>query len=146
MVIQSGSLMLLKIGRGLAPEQYVTVGGMRTTRFLLNNQMIDASHKESGKWRLLLDKAGISSLSISGSGVFTNSDAELILRQKAFSNQGANFMICFGNEDVLRGQFVISVYERIGNFAEEEGYNISLESSGEVTYSTYGDSLNKLGI
>ena len=45
MTTQNGSLVLLKIGYGVCPEQYVTIGGMRTTRFLLNNQLIDSSHK-----------------------------------------------------------------------------------------------------
>jgi TP901-1 family phage major tail protein len=144
MVAQNGSLVLLKIGRGLSPEQYITIGGMRTTKFLLNNQIIDSSHKESGKWRQLLFDAGISSVTIAGSGIFTDAQSEIILRQHAFANKPANFLLCFGNGDILTGIFIISSYERIGNYAEEEGYNLTLESAGEILYTSKGESLAKL--
>lgn len=134
MVAQNGSLVLLKIARGTTPEKYVTIGGMRATRFLLNNQLIDASHKESGKWRSLLTGAGISSLSITGSGVFTNAESEVLLRQNAFNNSATTFCLFFGNGDILSGLFVVSAYERQGNFAEEECYSITLESAGEIKY------------
>ena len=84
MTTQNGSLVLLKIGYGGCPEQYVTIGGMRTTRFLLNNQLIDSSHKESGKWRRLLIGAGISAVSISGAGVFTDAGSETMFKTTCF--------------------------------------------------------------
>lgn len=132
MVAQNGSLVLLKIRQ--ASDKYMTIGGMRTTRFLLNNQLIDSSHKESGKWRQLLVGAGISNVSISGSGIFTSSHSEALIYQYAFANQAADFYICFGNGDILSGLFMISSYERMGNYGEEEAYNLSLESAGEVRY------------
>lgn len=138
MAAQDGSLVLLKIGRDTQPERYTTIGGMRTTRFLLNNQLIDASHKESGRWRQLLLGAGISNISISGSGVFTSNESEAQLQQYAFANKPANFCICFGNGDILFGLFVISTYERMGNYGEEEGYNLALESAGEIKYVSKG--------
>ena len=143
MTTQNGSLVLLKIGYGVCPEQYVTIGGMRTTRFLLNNQLIDSSHQESGKWRHLLIGAGISAVSISGAGVFTDAGSETMLRQHAFTNRGANFCICFGNGDTLIGIFMISSYERLGNYGEEEGYNLTLESAGEVEYISENEKLAK---
>jgi TP901-1 family phage major tail protein len=143
MTTQSGSLVLLKIDCGICPEQYITIGGMRTTRFLLNNQLIDCSHKESGKWRHLLIGAGTSTVSISGTGVFTDAGSETLLRQHAFANRGANFCICFGNGDTLVGMFIISSYERLGNFGEEEGYNLTLESAGEVEYISKSEKLAK---
>ena len=144
MVTQNGSLVLLKIGRGMRPEDYVTIGGMRATRFLLNNQIIDSSHKESGRWRQLLVGAGISAVSISGTGVFTDASSETMLRQCAFDNRGVNFCICFGNGDVLTGIFIISSYERLGNYGEEEGYNLTLESAGEVVYVSESEKLAKI--
>ena len=146
MVVQNGSLVLLKIGHGTIPEKYVTIGGMRTTRFLLNNQLIDASHKESGKWRQLLTGAGISMMSISGAGIFTDSVSEIILRRNAFDNKAGNFRIYFGNGDILSGLFIISSYERLGNFGEEEGYSLTLESAGEVIYTGIGEILPQISI
>ena len=133
MVAQSGSLVLLKVYNG-SNKTYQTVGGMRATKFTLNNQLIDISHKESGKWRKLLSGSGLSHVSIAGSGIFTDNVSEEIVRVAAFHNQILSFKILFGNLDVLSGNFIISLYERVGNIHEEETYSIGLESAGDVAY------------
>lgn len=139
MVAYSGNLVLLKIKQG---KSYEVMGGMRTTRFLLNNQIIDATHKESGKWRELLDEVGVSSVSITGSGIFTNKSSEQIVRDIAFKNKKAEFLLTFGNGDQMEGKFIVSTYERSGNVSEEETYNISLESAGEVNYKSTNTSIS----
>ena len=133
MVAQSGSLVLLKVFNN-DNQNYQIVGGMRATKFTLNNQLIDISHKESGKWRMLLSDAGLSHISIAGSGIFTDQESENIVRLAAFNQQILSFKIVFGNLDVLSGEFVISLYERVGNLHEEETYSIGLESAGAITY------------
>ena len=107
---------------------------MRTTKFSLNNQIIDATNKDSGNWRQLLTSAGIAYVTIAGSGIFLNGKAEKILTQKAFANEHAEYEISFANKDVLKGTFHLTSYDRTCNFNEEEGYNIILESSGRVEY------------
>lgn len=135
MAAHSGSLMLLKVAKREASKDYYVVGGMRTTKFVLNNRLIDITNKESGKWRELLSDAGISSINIAGAGVFTDKASEHKIREIAFANKAAGFQMTFGNGDTLEGSFVINHYERSGNIGEEEEYNISLESSGNVIYS-----------
>lgn len=133
MPAQSGLLMLLKVYND-ASKEFDIIGGMRTTKFLLNNQIIDITTKESGKWRRLLSGAGNSYITVSGSGIFTNKRSEQIIRIAAFEHKSLLCEISFGNGDVLSGQFIINVYERIGNMSEEEMYNLGLESSGKVLY------------
>jgi len=130
----SGNLVLLQLQD--TAKQWVNIGGMRTTRFVLNNQLVDASHKESGTWRHTLAGAGIASISISGNGIFTDSEAEARLRTIAFANQTVTYRLCFGNGDHLCGLFAITSYERVGNLHEEESYSITLESAGAVSYET----------
>lgn len=131
MTIQPGSLMLLKIKD---QDKFTTIGGLKATKFILNNQVIDVTHKDSGAWRELLSMAGSKYITISGAGIFTDGAAERKLRQIAFNNELCFYQICFGNKDKLFGQFLISCYERVGNMNEEENYMITLESSGEVHY------------
>lgn len=138
MSAQSGSLMLLKV-YNVATKKFEVVGGMRTTKFLLNNQLVDITTKESGQWRKLLSGVGNSYVSISGSGIFTNKNSEQIIRAAAFDNHDLSFEISFGNSDKLLGRFIINVYERIGNVSEEEIYNLGLESSDNVRYYSNGD-------
>ena len=76
MASYKGALVLLRIGDGQESETFTTIGGMRTTKFILNNKLIDATNLDSGAWRELSDGAGISSLTISGGGFFTDSDED----------------------------------------------------------------------
>jgi TP901-1 family phage major tail protein len=141
MVGYSGSLVLLKVQQG---NKYEVVGGMRTTHFLLNNQIVDATHKESGKWRYLMSNVGVSSLSITGSGVFTDKGSERCVRNLAFDNRKAKFLLAFGNGDKMYGEFIVSTYERSGNVSEEETYNITLESAGKIEYCAVLDKAMKV--
>lgn len=132
---QKGKLVLLKVGDGQTPtESFATIGGLRTTSFNLNNQSVDATNKDSGQWRELLDGAGISSLSISGAGLFTDAASEETLRGYAFGNNIKNYELHFGNGDVLSGAFQVTSYQRSGNHNDDETYSISLESAGAVTF------------
>lgn len=131
MFAHQGDNFLLKIA---IKDRYLTVGGMRSTKFILNNQLIDTTNKSSMGWRGLLSKAGTSSVTIHANGVFTNTESEQKIRKIAFDNVIEKFQICFGNGDKLEGAFLIASYERIGNSSEEENYAIILESSGIIEY------------
>lgn len=137
MTAQQGSLLLLKVGDGATPtENFTTVGGLRATAFTHNNQSVDTTNKDSGAWRQLLDGAGTRSLSVSGSGVFTDSAAEETVRGFAMSNQIRNYRLTFGNGDTLTGPFQIVSYQRSGNYNNEETYALTLASAGAVTFTT----------
>lgn len=132
MSAQSGGLFLLKIKT--KDSNYQTIGGLRTTRFMLNNNLVDATNKTSGGWRDVLPGGGIKQVSISGSGIFTDSASERKLRELAFENKIEDYQLTFGNGEKLEGSFQISSYERAGNYNDEEVYSLTLESSGMVTY------------
>ncbi len=129
----SGALFLLK-NFDEVKKEFVPIGGMRTTKMMLNRNLVDASSKNSGRWRKLLENAGITSISISASGIFTDSKAERNLRHKAFYG---GFELCqleFGNGDLLTCKFQITSYERSGDYDGEEIYSFSMESSGEIQF------------
>ena len=95
---QSGSLLLLKLQN--EQKEFLTIGGMRANKFILNNNLIDASCKTSGKWRAVLDQAGISFATVTGAGVFTDSASERLLQEIAFLNKLQNYQLCFANGDI----------------------------------------------
>lgn len=135
MVAQKGSLLLLKVGDGATPtENFTTVGGLRTTGFTHNNQTIDTTNKDSGAWRQLLDGAGMRSITISGTGVFTNVASEETVRGFAMNNQIKNYRLTFGNGDSMTGAFQITSYQRAGTYNGEETYSISLASAGAISF------------
>ena len=135
MTAQKGSLLLLKVGDGGGPtEIFTTVGGLRTTSFTHNNQTVDATSKDSGAWRELLNGAGTRSVTISGSGVFTDAASEETVRGFAMNNQVKNYQMTFGNGDSMSGAFQISSYQRAGSYNNEETYSLTLASAGPVTF------------
>jgi TP901-1 family phage major tail protein len=133
MTAYNGALVLLKIFNE-QDQTYETIGGLKTTRFVLNKNLVDTTNKNSGNWRELLQGGGITSVAISGGGVFTSSNSERKIKDLAFNGAIHPFNLYFANGDILSGNFLISSYERVGNFNDEEAYNITLESSGSVSY------------
>jgi TP901-1 family phage major tail protein len=131
MKIYRGSEMLLKIQIN---DKFEIVGGMRVTRLNLSNQLIDASNKDSGSWRLLIENSGLKSLSLIASGVLTNSDAERHLARAAFESTLKKYQLISESGDCIEGSFYVLSYERSGNVFEEEAYSIALESSGDIEF------------
>ncbi len=124
---------LVKLGDGAGSEVFTAIGGMRSTGGSINNEMIDVTNKDNMPWRTQLE-GGIKSMSLSLSGVF-NSDATLqTMMALAMSGALRHFQLVTGNLDVYAGTFKITKCDRAGEHNGEETYSISLESSGEVTY------------
>lgn len=136
MPAQKGALVLIKVGNGGGPETFATLGGLRTSRMILNSQSLDATNMESGAWRQLLANAGIRSVSISGTGIFTDVASEETLRGYAFAHSANNYQFIFASGDYLTGPFQVTRYERSGNHDEEETYALTLESAGNIIYTT----------
>lgn len=133
MTIQLGSLMLIKIWH--EEKGYMTIGGLKSTRMVLNNKTIDVTTKLSENWRELIS-GSIRSMSLSGGGIFTGSESENIIRNLSFSGEKQMYQICFGSGEIFEGAFIISSYERTGNYDDEETYNITLESASKIELKT----------
>lgn len=139
MAAQKGSALLLKIGAtasgSAASDTYTTIGGLRSTSISLNQETIDVTTKDSANARELLADAGVESVSISGSGVFTDVASEQTL-QGAFGGANIpNFEIVLPDLGTYQGKFQITTLEYAGEYNGEMTYSITLESSGAVTFS-----------
>jgi TP901-1 family phage major tail protein len=123
------------IGSGtLTISPIVTLAGMRSTAFALNNAPVDITNKDSAGWRTLLAAAGVQSFTITASGAFTSSTIEEIFRAAAFARTSNVSYLFFGNGDTLTASFFIANYQRDGAFNNEETYSMTLENSGAPTY------------
>lgn len=131
MAAQKGRLLLLKTGTGGGAT---TVAGLRTTSMTLNNQMVDVTTKDNAPYRTLLEDGGIRSMTISGGGVFTDAASEETIRGYAVANTINAMTLAFPNGDKFEGSFQITSYERAGAHDGEETYALTLESSGQVTF------------
>lgn len=134
MAAEAGSAFLVRIGDGGAPEAFETVGGMRTTALTINNEIVDITNKDSGGWREILGGAGVRRISISGSGVFTDSNAERTMRQNALDGTISNFEIVFENTDQFSGPFQVTSLDYSGDHNGERSYSLTLDSAGAVAF------------
>lgn len=135
MTAQKGSAVLLKIGNGGTPtEIFSAIGGMRVTQMTVSHALLDASTRASGVWRQAVGNTGTRSVTVSGTGIFTDSTAEETLRAVAFAGSARNFQLAFGNGDVLQCAFLVTHYERIGAYDDAENFAVTLESTGDVVF------------
>ena len=140
MAAQKGSSFLLKDNSSGTPA---TIGGMRSTSMSINGEMVDITAKDSATFsgssghdigRALGANMGIRSMSLSASGVFTDSAGENNVRGAAFTGGSVNYDLVFGDGSTVKGAFIITSYERAGEYNGEETYSLTLESSGTITY------------
>ena len=139
MAAGKGSSFLLKDNSTGTPA---TMGGLRSTSMTINGDAVDITTKDSNafitsgndKARDLLQGGGVRSMSITASGVFTDSSTENILRGFAFDGAIQNYDLVFSDGSKISGAFLVTSYERAGEFNGEETYSVTLESSNTITY------------
>lgn len=138
MAAQKGSALLLKIGAdasaAASADTYTTVGGLRSTSITLNQESVDITNKDSANARELLADAGVESVSISGSGVFTDAASEGTLRTAFGGGNIPNFEVIIPDLGTYQGKFHIASLEYGGEYNGEVTYSVTLESSGSVAF------------
>lgn len=132
MAAEKGSAFLLKLGDGGSPQTYVTIAGLKTTQLSINGDAVAITNKDSGGWRELLGGAGVRSVSVSASGIFTGSNAEQQLRSMALGGDLASYELSFESGERMQGQFLVTRLDYAGDYNGERNYTVNLESSGAV--------------
>ncbi len=133
MAAQRGGALLLKMD---ISGTMTTIGGLRSTTLTINDEAVDISNKDSGSSRLLLPSGGILSMSVSASGVFTDAVSEQTLRSKVHQSTFESYNIIVPDLGTYAGQFMIASLEYAGEYNGEVTYSITLESSGDITFTS----------
>ena len=135
MSAQKGKDLLLKIGDGASPEAFVTVAGLRTRTLSLNAKTVDVTDADSaGRWRELLEGAGVRQASVSGSGVFRDAAADALMRQAFFDQAARDWQLVVPSFGVLQGPFLVSTLEYAGAHDGEATYALTLSSAGPLSF------------
>lgn len=129
MAYYAGKDMLLKTGTWSGGT---AVAGFTTNTMTINNQVIDASNKDS-QFRQLI-AGGIRSLTISGSGVA--SDAAGWETFKSACQSGAVTAMAMGSEDsdTVEASFIVTSFSITGEYQGAQTFDFTAESVGTVTY------------
>jgi TP901-1 family phage major tail protein len=132
MAAQKGKDLLLKMHDGSA---FVTVAGLRSRRIAFNAETVDITHAESaGRWRELLEGAGIKRAAVSGRGLFKDAATDALVRQSFFDGVIRNCQLVIPDFGIVQGAFQITSLEYAGEHSGEVSYELSLESAGELTF------------
>jgi len=115
------------------PDVYAVIGGIRTESVTINSETVDVTDKDGNGWRELLEGAGITSMSVKGSGVVSNNTVftHHIMAAK-MADTHITIKLESGLGDVFTGKFAVPSVERAGEYNKEETFSISLESAGAV--------------
>lgn len=132
MSAEKGSAFLLKVGNGAEPPVFATVAGMRTTQMSVNGEAVNVTSKDSGAWRELLSGAGIRSVSVSASGIFSGSAAEGRLKSNALAGIVDDYELSFESGERMQGKFLVTRLDYSGDYNGERNYALNLESAGPV--------------
>lgn len=131
----AGKDFVLQIGDGETSETFTTIGGLRSKSISIQAEAIEITNHGSQQWKELLDGAGVKSVSISGSGVFTDSAAEAQMQTDALAQTLRNFKIIDSDTgDYFTGKFKITSLEHAAEYNADRNWSVSLESSGAITF------------
>ena len=138
MAAQKGKLFLVKQEDPGAPLTYLTICGVRTNTFTVNNTSIDTTAPDcttpgNPLWTTTLD--GVKSVSFSGDGIFKDeaSDATLAALAIAPSSQD-NFQIVVPDFGTYEGNWTLTSYELSASYDDAVAFSMSMESNGEITF------------
>ncbi len=134
MAAQKGKDLLVKMHDG---SNFVTVAGLRSRRIAFNAETVDVTHAESaGRWRELLDGAGIKRAGVSGRGLFKDASTDALMRQTFFDGAVKNCQVVIPDFGIVQGAFQITNLEFAGEHNGEVTYELLLESAGELTFTS----------
>lgn len=130
-----GSDFLIQVGDGGDPtENFTDLTAIRDNSMSINGEQVDITDKGSSGWRELLAECGINSMSLAGSGVFSDSAQVALLQGHKLNRTHVNLKITSGNGDEFAGTFEVASFERSSTYNDAEQYSISLESAGVIGY------------
>lgn len=134
MAAQKGKDLLLKIDLdGLG--NFVSVAGLRTKRLSFNSETVDVTDADSaGRWRELLAGSGIQRGSLSGSGIFKDTQSDASIRTRFFNADIVDWQLAIPDFGIVEGPFQITALEYSGNHDGEVTFEIGLESAGAISF------------
>lgn len=129
---QKGKDLLLKVHDGTG---FVTVAGLRSRALAFNAQSVDITHAESaGRWRELLDGAGVKRASLTGSGVFKDAASDALVRAAFFDGTLLACEVVIPDFGAVSGPFQITALEIAAEHDREVTFELTLESAGALTF------------
>lgn len=134
MTAQRGKDLLLKLDEA-ADGSFETVAGLRSHTLAFNAETVDVTHMESaGRWRELLQGAGVRSASIRGAGIFKDAASDAAVRRLFFDGKICRWQVIIPDFGTVEGPLQIASLEFSGQHNGELTYEFALESAGALSF------------
>ena len=134
MSAQKGKDLLLKLDFD-QNSVFETVAGMRSRKIAFNAEPIDITNADSaGRWRELLEGAGVRRAGISGAGIFKDAGSDASVRELFFDGAIRTWQIVVPDFGTISGPFQVTALEYAGEHDGEVTYEMGLESAGQVSF------------
>ena len=131
---QKGKDLLLKLDFD-QNSVFETVAGMRSRRIAFNAEAIDITNADSaGRWRELLEGAGVRRAGISGAGIFKDAASDASVRELFFDGAIRTWQVIVPDFGTIAGPFQVTGLEYAGEHDGEVAYEMALESAGQVSF------------
>lgn len=138
MVAQCGKSIVVSFKDDAGTPAFQTVAGLRTREINMNSEPVDVTNADSagtgGPWRELLDACGVRSVSISGSGIFTDDAGFEAVRDAYFENELRDAKIVIPGWGEFAGSFKVTQLRTGGDYNGAVTVDMTLESAGAITF------------
>jgi len=134
MTAQKGKDLLVKLDE-TGSGSFATVAGLRTRALAFNARPVDITHAESaGRWRELLEGAGVRTAAITGRGIFRDQASDAAVRQIFFDGAIRDWQVVIPDFGTVEGPFQIVALEFSGEHDGEVTFDLALESAGQISF------------
>ena len=114
---------------------FETVAGLRTRRLAFNAETVDVTNADSaGRWRELLEGAGVRRAALTGSGIFKDAGSDASVRELFFEGGVRTWQVVVPDFGTVSGPFQVSALEYAGEHDGEVTFEIALESAGALSF------------
>jgi len=134
MAAQRGRDLLLKVD-STGTGSFVTVAGLRARKISFSAGTVDVTDADSpGRWRELIEGAGIRKAALSGGGLFRDAAADETVRDLFFNGVIRNWQVVVPDFGTVAGPFQLTALDYAGTHDGEVTYDLALESAGALTF------------
>lgn len=125
----------ISIGDGGNPtEVFYPLGSLKRARIVSTREQRGADGPASGAWQTRQPSGGLQDVRLQADGVFTDGEADAILRERLFDGERFNIEILFAEGGSLAGAFMLASYEWNLNIVGELRFNLSVVAAGNIIY------------
>lgn len=138
----SGRSIYIKRSAGGSPETFTQMAALRDTTVTQTEQSVDTTSKDDAGKRALLSGNVLLAMTITGTGIFTNSATLAAVRADMRAGTHKNYQVYVADSEAAAaggkytGTFRVTSLTEAGVYNGEMNYSMTMESDGAISFST----------